>query len=53
MRHSYTEEFKQNLKAGGNVGFMNQLKPPIEPCDCSSESIFVTKSCDRMILDSD
>ena len=30
------------------VGFMNQSKRPIEPCDCSSQSIFAKKSRDRL-----
>ena len=30
------------------VGFMNQSMRPIEPCDCSTQSIFVKKSRDRL-----
>ena len=30
------------------VRFMNQSKRSIEPCDCSSQSIFVKKSRDRL-----
>ena len=31
------------------VGFMKQSKRPIEPSDCSSQSIFVKNSRDRLI----
>ena len=48
MGFSYTKEIKQILKAGENVGFMNQSKQTTEPCDCSSQSIFVKKSSDRL-----
>ena len=31
------------------VGFVNQSKRPIEPCDCSSQSIFLKKSRDSLV----
>ena len=45
---SYTEEIEKILKAGENVGVINQSKRSIEPCDCSSQSIFVKKSCEKL-----
>ena len=29
-------------------GVINQSKRPIEPCHCSSQSIFVQTSCERL-----
>ena len=45
---SYTKEIEVIIKAGKNVGFMKKSKRPIEPCDRSSQSIFVKKSRDRL-----
>ena len=49
MGSSYTKEMEQILKTGENIGFMNQSKQPIEPCDYSSQSVFVKKSLDRLV----
>ena len=46
---SYTKEIEQILKAGENVDFMNQSKQLIESRDCTSQSIFVKKPCDRLV----
>ena len=32
-----------------NIGLMNQSKQPIEPCDCTRQSIPVKKSRDRLV----
>ena len=48
MRRSYTKEIERILKVGGNVGFINQSMRAIEPRDCSSQTTFVKKSCDRL-----
>ena len=49
MELSYTKEIHQILKAGDNVGFMNQSMRPIEPCRCSSQLIFVERSRDGLV----
>ena len=49
MGSSCTKEVEQILKAGENVGFMNQSKRPIEPCGNSSQPVFVKKSRDRLL----
>ena len=40
---------KMSFEQSVTVGFMNPSKRPIEPCDCSSQSIFVKKSRDRLV----
>ena len=49
MWSNYTKEIEQILKAGENIGFMNQSKRPTEPCDYSSQSIFVKKSREILV----
>ena len=39
---------KMSFEQSVTVAFMNQSMRPIEPCDCSSQSIFVKKSRDRL-----
>ena len=39
---------KMSFEQSVTVGFMNQSMRPIEPCDCSSQSIFVKKPRDRL-----
>ena len=39
---------KMSFEQSVTVGFMNQSKRPIEPWDCSRQSIFVKKSRDRL-----
>ena len=39
---------KMSFEKSVTVGFMNQSKRPIDPCDFSNQSIFVKKSCDRL-----
>ena len=39
---------KMSFEQSVTVGFMNQSMRPIEPCDCSTQSIFVKKSRDRL-----
>ena len=48
MQRSYTKEIEQILKARKNVGFMNQIKQMMGPCNCGSQSIFV-KSRERLV----
>ena len=45
---SHTKEIEKILKAWENVGVINQSKRSIEPCDYSSQSIFVKKLRERL-----
>ena len=49
IQPSYTKEIEQILKAGENVGFMNQSKQLIESRGGTIQSIFVKKSYDRLV----